>query len=64
MSAVDRLYFEVIRHRQQLGSEPETLAVTPFERLELATNMKCPLVSYDPASDELKFMDIPLALTE
>lgn len=63
MSAVDRLYFEVIRQRQA-GAEPESLAVTPFERLELATNMRCPLISYEAASDALKFMEIPLVLTE
>ncbi len=57
---VERLYFEVVQHRQRHGADPAELKVTRGDRLRLAMTFTCPLVHYDARAQTVAFMGVPV----
>ncbi len=57
---VERLYFEVVRHRQEHGQDPTELKVTRGDHLRLAMAFTCPLVHYDARAQKVAFMGVPV----
>lgn len=57
---VERLYFEVVRHRQEHGHDPAELKLSRGDRLRLAMAFTCPLVHYDARAQAVTFMGVPV----
>lgn len=63
MTVVERLYFEVIGHRQRHGCNPALLYLTTGERISPAF-ARTTLLGQDSRGAYSLFMGIPMVLTD